>query len=298
MIFKDILVDKSDILSKEFDKLLELAFEKQSHRGDLLLWNENGFSSEQNGQEPPAYLIGPSLYGHSEHTHYQFIDEYRRNPCKYTSKEFLEIYNQSKGTKQMASIKLSEEISISMEMLIYLKFWEADMTIKKFYQLVGILQGKPYDWNFKLAKSNRDNDGVTGKRCVVIREMIRDPLKAISPTLYSWIKDTYKTQIRNAIAHSNYYFSARSIGLLNYFPSDGYSNLKTIAFEDWTEIFHNTLVLHNQYVRLGKLIHQRYTAIYEATGQAIPVLIPRKDDKGDFERLLELDKASGYWQLK
>ncbi len=100
-------------------------------------------------------------------------------------------------------------------MLIYLKFWEADSTIKKLYQFVRILHGEPYDWYFKISESNRDKNS-TGKRQDIILLKIRNRLKEFSSTLYQVIKDTYKTQIRNSIAHSNYSFLSRNIHLNNF----------------------------------------------------------------------------------
>lgn len=46
MIFKDKLKEKGQIISLEIDRLLDIAWTKQAHIGDLLLFYINGFYQE------------------------------------------------------------------------------------------------------------------------------------------------------------------------------------------------------------------------------------------------------------
>jgi hypothetical protein len=69
--------------------------------------------------------------------------------------------------KEIDELTKIESYSIQMEMLIYLKIWEADLFIKKMYQLVRLNEGQAYDWHFGISESNLAN-GKTGNRDIII----------------------------------------------------------------------------------------------------------------------------------
>ncbi len=220
MIFKEILFETEDVIRPEMQRLIELANKNQNHQGDLLLLYVNGFYDESllgfKGRNP--HVVGPGLEGHSEHTHYRFIHEYRTNNIsEFSYEEYLEMvkFKNKKYTEQQEKLKFDEEISVQAEMLIYLKFWESDLIIKRLYQLARLLDGEPYDWYFKLS-SNHFVENTTGARHIIIRELIRDRIEPHSQIIADLIRNTYKTQIRNAIAHSNYWIINRRIALTNY----------------------------------------------------------------------------------
>lgn len=266
MIFRDKFDENSKPISAEFDRLLELGMKTQNHEGDLLLYHINGFFdnmisrySANNSNRINPHVIGLGMEGFSEITHYKFIHQYRTtNRSQLTLEEYHKEVAWAKGKEEKVNQLIEyEELSIQLEMLVYLKFWESDMTIKRLYQLTRILHGEPYDWYFKIQESPRDND-CTGSRQDIIRKLIRDRLIKISPIISELITNTYKTQIRNAIAHSNYTFMGRSIVLTNFIEKDIHSQLSSILFDDWINIFHNTLVLHNECIRIGNIINEYY----------------------------------------
>jgi len=147
-------------------------------------------------------------------------------------------------------------------MLVYLKFWEADMSIKKLYQLVRILSGESYDWHFKISESSRDKIS-TGTRQDLVRLKIRDKVKPISSVLFDAIALAYKTQIRNYIAHSNYSFQARHTHPNNYIKTDKASQIQTLNFDKWVDMFHTTLVLHNEMIRFEQKLSDYYVNLVE-----------------------------------
>jgi hypothetical protein len=163
-------------------------------------------------------------------------------------------------------------------MLVYLKFWEADMIIKKLYQFVRILYGEPYDWYFKVQESSRDKNA-SGSRQDIIRLKIRDRLQKHSQIVCDLITNTYKTQIRNSIAHSNYSFLGRNIHPNNFIKGDPFAKLRYITFDDWIDIFHNTLVLHNQYIRMNNEINNFYAGIAKKNGNEMEIRITEKNGK-------------------
>jgi hypothetical protein len=189
-----------------------------------------------------------------------------------------------------------EETTIQLEMLVYLKFWESNSIIKKLYQLARLINKESYDWYFKISESARDK-GSTGTRQEIIRELIRDKIRSFSEIIYLLIKDSYKSQLRNAIAHSQYSFQGRNIHLYNYIESDPNSQLRSIPFDSWIDIFHSTLVLHNSYVEMNNLINQRYGKIAMENDNTLSIRIT--DQKGkQYELPIEYRIKWKDWDYK
>ena len=304
MIFKDLIKKFSNELHPEFENILDLGFSNQYHPGEMLLWKINGFYDDylagiqpNEGMKLNPHVIGPGIEGHSEQTHYDFINQYRHSNIsenKFT--EYLERVKYDPEKKEEIDKMVSfESISIQIEMLIYLKIWEADLMIKKFYELARILNGEPYDWYFRVAESSRDNNS-TGTRQEIIRKLIRDKFSKRSDFLKDWITSIYKTQIRNSIAHSNYSIIGRNINLNNYIKNDPAAQLNNVEFDEWHNIFHKLLLLHNEYIWLGNTINDIYAERY-LKGEKIEILITEKNGK---QYSFELDYDENYktWRYK
>ena len=237
MLFNDKLHEISAQLTPEFDRLFDTILENQVHPGDLLLIHENGFyNPDVHNWETPQkfnpYMFGPNDEGFSAYTHYEFIHDYRTQAVVgFSHTEYLDNLTKepSEIAEEFQQLKSIEEQTIHLEMLIYLKIWEANLFIKRYYQFVRLFQGLPYDWHFKIAESNRDEDA-TGKRHVIIREEIRDKLKTAFPAIYQSFKTAYLTQVRNSIAHSKFSFQSRNIHLGNYIKSDPASQSNGVSF--------------------------------------------------------------------
>lgn len=302
MLFLDVLKKHEMAIRPAFDALVKDTLQKQRHPGEMLIWANNGFyeesilSFQQNrGLTLNPYVIGPGEAGHSESTHYNFIYQYRQ---AYLSKmrhsEYLELHEFSaQRSTDIDELLKFEEITINLEMLVYLKFWESDSIIKKLYEIVRINHSEPYDWHFKIRESNRDTTA-TGKREYLIRNKIRDRIQHSYPNLYHAIKSAYKTQIRNAIAHSKYFFLGRNIHLNNFIDGDKNSQLKTISYDDWVNIFHITIVLHNEYIRATNTVHEHYARIAEASHYVLPILIPGVNG-AEFQAYLTYNPDQKRW---
>lgn len=281
MIFKDKLDESHKNIQPEINSLIPQAWENQQHVGDLLLLHINGFFdptilnyNETSGHDFSPHLIGLGSEGHSAKAHYEYIHRYRMNNIYNLSySKYLEKVRYKHGNEDEIDLLISDEENIIQnEMLIYLKIWECDLFIKKYYQLIRLVYGESYDWYFKLANTV-SNKMSTGTRQNVIQIKIRDRLKTISPGLYNVFKKTYIPQIRNSIAHSNYSFQGRSIHLNNYIKENQNAQLQSISFDEWIEIFHNTLVLYNEYIHLGQLINQHYIKITQTSNQIMEIKI-------------------------
>lgn len=281
MLFKDVLIKHETELQDEFNKLIELAFAKQSHIGDLLIWYNNGSYDESilnfklaNGTTYNPHTLGIGDIGHSEIAHYKFIHQYRQAYIyKSTFTEYQKLLEYSpERSEEINELIDFEETTINVEMLVYLKFWESDSIIKKFYELVRIINGEPYDWYFKIQESSRDTSA-TGARQDIIRKAIRDRLKTDFPNIYTAIKTAYKTQVRNAIAHSKYSFQQRNIHIHNFIEQDPYSQIKNITFDEWITIFHLTIVIHNAYIRISNFVADEYARLASINNNILPVRI-------------------------
>ncbi len=284
MLFTDILDKKTQQLQPEFDKLFEDILNNQTHDGDLLLIRVNGFyhpeaNSWDNTLLKNPYMIGPNTEGHSDYWHYKFIHNYRQNSVSDLSfEDYIKKFEWSEEKqKEIDILTESESTSIQLEMLIYIKIWEADLFIKKLYQFTKLTYGEPYDWHFKIKESNRDNSPSTGKREDIIRNKIRDRIKDKYSNIYLAIKNAYKTQIRNSIAHSNYYFIGRYIHPCNYIKNDPASQIEVLPFDEWIDMFHDTMVIYNQLIRFSHLIDNLYSKAARDNNLLFEVRLNRTD---------------------
>ena len=292
MLFSDLVEKEGRILEPEIERLFQLAIVNQHHPGDVILLQENGSFDPTvlhfDGGRINPHVIGPGRIGWSYYTHYQFINRYRQTQtAKVTHVEWLakiaELV-QAQNWPERNSHEDLEAATIHIETLIYLKIWESDYIIKTLYEFVRLLEGKPYDWNFKILESSRDNVG-TGVRHDIIRKKIRNRLERISPPLYDAIKRAYSTQLRNSIAHSNFSFQGDHMQLGNYIEEDPHSQLRALSFTEWADKFHATLMIYNGVVGILNRAKEHNHALLEQQGNLSEIFVT---DKREPERTYAL----------
>jgi hypothetical protein len=283
MLFSDLLESKAKIIAPEFMKLFKDAMDNQTHDGDLLLIEVNGSYDPEvykwtNFPNENPYRIGSGHEGHADFCHYKFINDYRTNnisPIPYT--DYIKKFDFSaERLNEIRALEDLESLTIQSEMLVYLKIWEADLFIKKMYQIANLVNGLEYDWHFRIKSYNRDNQPATGTRENIIRNQIRDRLKVIYPGIGDAIANAYKTQIRNAIAHSTYYMNGRYIHLTNHNEEDPYSQIKVLSFDEWNSLFHDTMVIYNQLIGFSNWISNLYSAIAKENNLLVQIRVSRK----------------------
>jgi len=284
MIFDDLLEEKAKIIVPEFKKLFFDALQRQTHEGDLLLVEINGFYNPEvykwtNIPDKNPYMIGFGKDGHSDMMHQRFINDYRRNNiAKETYPEYLKKFEFSEERIQETRLlEEKESMQIQLQMLIYLKIWESDLFIKRLYQITNLINGEDYDWHFKIKGYNREKEISTGTRETIIRKKVRDRLKSLYPGIASAISNAYKTQIRNAIAHSTYFCVGRHIHLTNYDEGDPSSQIEVLSFDDWNSLFHDTIVLYNQMIGLSIWTDNFYAKVAEKHDLQMQIRVSRKD---------------------
>ena len=266
------------------DNLINAVHKKQTHPGDLLLIHINGFYNEEvhtwtNLDKPTSpYMIGPDSEGHSEVLHHEFIGEHLKTNIldrDFDQYKSLVAWNAEREA-EIRALETSEAYSIQHEMLLYLKIWEMDAFIKKLYQLTQLAGGLHYDWHFSIAESNRDPKA-TGTRDKIIREMVRDVLAEEFPLIYTTMKNAYKSQLRNSIAHSTYSIHGRYIHLNNYIKEDPFSQINVVSFDEWIDIFHDTLVFYTQIARIMAMVDHFFNHIITQTSETVEIRINRLD---------------------
>jgi hypothetical protein len=257
MIFLEILKHHEKRVEEAVEELFEKAENSQTHPRDILLILEHGFYKEfyedyqtKEGKKFSPYVIGPDLVGIAQRTHYQYLNTYRRSHLiKDGFKEF------GKKARTDDELKYAEYFSIQMEKNIYLRIWESDMFIKQLYQLSKLALGERYDWHFEINNQKRDGQSKQS----LIRKEIRDKLETVCPKFYELLKNLYLTQIRNAIAHSQFYFLGRNITYLNYSdnPKAG-CPLHGLSFYGWAHFIHKTLLLHSFLIKAFNKQRDKY----------------------------------------
>jgi len=304
MLFNDILKKTELELDPEFKRLFQLALKNQSHNGDLLLLAINGnhekFIDDVNKtiKKYCPYVIGPGKAGRSDTAHYNFIHKYRTQVLTTTPfDEYLkQVEWDATREAEINTLVDNEEMSIQLEMLVYLKIWEGDLFIKNLYELVRILKGDCYDWHFKIKESKRDSEGIAS-RDILIRQLIREEIRPFSEVIYNCIKESYRTQLRNAIAHSNYAFLGRRIHLFNDIEGDPSHQLRCLHFNVWISMFHNTMMLYNYMTWLKNTVKEHYSQLAIMGNGCNEIRITKADGAYEY-RLVEYIHEMNRWKWK
>lgn len=284
MIFRSVLNKKTALLQPEMDNLINAVHKQQTHPGDLLLIHINGFYNREaytwtNLDKPISpYMIGPGSEGYSEALHHEFIGEHlKKNILDKDFDQYKSLVEwNAEREAEIRALETEEAYSIQHEMLLYLKIWEMDAFIKKLYQLTRLAGGQHYDWHFSIAESNRDTKA-TGSRDKIIREKVRDVLEMEFPQIYATMKNAYKSQLRNSIAHSAYSIHGRYIHLNNYIKEDPASQISVVPFDEWIDIFHDTLVFYSQIARIMAMVDHFFNRVVTQTFETVEIRINRLD---------------------
>jgi hypothetical protein len=117
-----------------------------------------------------------------------------------------------------------------------MKFWETDLVLRRLYNLSRLARGMSYEWEYNQAFFN--------KRRKVVKEDIQKDLVNVCPKFYQLIDEIYSRQLRNAVAHSQYYLMYNTINLTNKEENPHYS-LYGISYNDWEIMFHKHILFYH-----------------------------------------------------
>jgi hypothetical protein len=268
MLFKETLTNLTLEVEVALDELFQAAKSNQTHEQDLLLVEINGFYDKKLDSKKSNLNLSPFGFGpggwlyFTNYTQYRFYDIYRREISELPR---LEYFTDFKIDQRKQAVY---DFTLQLELMVYLKFWESDVILRKLYQLSNLAQGKNYDWYFSITKDDT--------RHKLIRELIRDPIKDICPKFYKLLKDIYLSQIRNAAAHSQFYIEQGKLGFNNYDPSD-HAPLSQITFQEWEDRFHKLVLMYNSLIRCSQKSHAEYIAEQTDKHYGLQVRITKND---------------------
>lgn len=276
------------VIQNLFQQVFEEAMKNNSGRNELLLVSLNfGYMSDS------VSLILDNLNNSGANYSKQkrlIYDDAHRGWVWDTFQKFISQYiSNSNHNDSIAPEK--QEFLIQIEMLIYLKFWESDYILNYLHRFSEILKGNGYHWEEKLTGYKRN-------------EKINDIIQNFSANgLKNILAETYKENIRNSIAHSQYSFIfPAQIDLNTYDTSkknkqeknEFREKIKTscflnkrgnwceysalcdpkekgcwsapLSFEDWNKIFTQTCLIYQGIIRLDEIIENHFQKIYRELG--------------------------------
>ena len=287
MVFKETLQSLDKEVKVAVDDFFKKAQENQKNENDILLVYIHAFQDNQRKKSlqkininVSEYGFGPSHVGLCTNRLYEFFDVYRH-----------QIESKKKFTKELKTKKeqteLRERIAVDIELLIYLKFWESDFILKRLYNLTNLILSKDYEWDF-------DENKFWKKRNLIRRE-IQQPIKLISPLFHSLIEETYSAQIRNAVAHTKYFFQGRYLKLANKKDNKHYI-LYSIPFDEWEIRFHKVLLLYNHLMGNFNMINREHADKAKDLHNGLAVRTPKKGKLGqDKVQWIKHDEHFDRW---
>lgn len=214
------------------EDLINLSIKNQAHKNDILLVLTCGQYDEDEAKvskfHVPGYITGFQFERYSTISTTRFI--------KWYCEESGFVINEDDLPKMDVRGDMLIRASIGVESMIYLSFWENDITLMKLYQLSRLATGQRYDWHWREKLLNTKN------RNEFFRKDIKNIIKDVSPNLYDFYDKYVVGQVRNAIAHSQLAPLNNEIKLLNYSEDPKkYSPKINIQYSEWEEMICATL---------------------------------------------------------
>ncbi len=252
MIYTELHQEERRLTGPILDKIFEIAQQNQIHPQDLFLVINQGYyekSLEKNELGLSKYILGlPGEAGLEYRSAYEFIHEFRKENL-YSIEDYKVMKESVKDSpSQLKEVLKSELIMLQIEQLVYLKIWESNFIIRIFYQLARLIDKQGYDWDFSMVKRNRKDVWI---------KLIRNKIARHHPSFGQFFDSCYKSQFRNAIAHSLFFTIGDSITFTNYGHNKG-DDISTLSFKDWEPFIHKTLVIFDELIRIRMKIDKDY----------------------------------------
>lgn len=126
------------------------------------------------------------------------------------------------------------EFRIHMELMVYTHIWESKPFLKQLFRIANLIDNKQYPWEVNIPENSKHE---------FIRFQIRDVLKKHQLKLAEVISNGFHTSLRNAFAHSEYYFNNfnKKIFLDTYKGKSW--DIPEISYDDWAKRFAHSVLL-------------------------------------------------------
>lgn len=171
-----------------------------------------------------------------------------------------------------------------LQLMTYTHIWESKLFLKTLYRIAQSLNGESYKWSVNVPDMAKHS---------FIRCEIRDVMELNNCALSNIIKKGYHSSLRNAFAHSEYYFdfisTTKRIELINYNRQEW--EMKNITLSDWNERFvYSALLSYHLYT----VLNDKKKNIVEELGTNIfTIEWPSRDGVEVLKRKIEFSKSCG-----
>ena len=253
MINKDSFYHISDMVSESVNKAFETAY-WNANIGDFYLFLARTDKNDTETSMKIPYYYESEIDELREQSRVHFLEKYINN-C-YSSRSFLTEDN---------------DLTLTFELLLYMQMWGEKGFLKKLRRLTTLCEGKSYEWEVDIPKTGMYN----------FIGHCRTALENNKLDIAKFIHESYLSQIRDATAHDEYYFTGDRIVFTNF-----KNKPHEIAFEkvdDWTLRFVKTFLL---YYHLSKEFEKQKKSL--PICQLVPVQLKRPDG-ACFEGHIEYD---------
>jgi hypothetical protein len=154
---------------------------------------------------------------------------------------------------------------LHMELMVYTHIWESKSFLKKLYRLAHLVNNEPYAWSVAIPDMGKHD---------FIRNDIRQLFINNTNRVGEIIRNGFHTSLRNAFAHSEYFFDTmngnRNIILDNYGGAPW--ELKDINFDDWSSRFVHSALLSYYLFHLSHM--KRQSLIQDLGSDTYTIIIP------------------------
>lgn len=230
------------------DELYETAKKNEKNKNDYILFLARSFYDT----EIDKTKFNPWILDHALE---ELIDRHRV--------DFLLQYLNHQYSFQTEN-SADSKFTLSIELMIYTHLWESKHNLVNFKKIADLCDSKEYNWNVQ----------VPGDSKYKFVKNIQDIFQKHNLKIYDIFKDCYKSQLRNAFAHSLYHFSlnGHSIILENYKKPE--YPLKGLTFDEWTVVFLKSALIQNFY-------HNKFSSEIEAleAGKEYEVIMEFEGEK-------------------
>ncbi|GHU65128.1 hypothetical protein FACS1894123_10840 [Bacteroidia bacterium] len=219
---------------------------KTSAKEGYILYLANGDYRKE--LDNPSSKLNPNVidyqgYLHLDETRLKFLEGFLKTFYSFPRikltlwGKFLSIFNSAlkKSISDERTVP-DDELRMNIEFMIYSHTWESENFLKDLYRLAILVDTGNYAWNIEVPPMGKHD---------FIRKNIRDTFKKKNNPITNIITKSFHTSIRNAFAHSQYYFNAhnKTIWLDNYKGASW--ELRNLSFDEWTKRFvYSTLLTY------------------------------------------------------
>lgn len=268
--FRKIDLEVKDALEEAF----RYAQSKEKDKNDFYLFLSNASYIEDHiGTNVSPYVIDNRLDLLADSDRFDFLTKYLKTYYGFSG------YNTSDSKE-----------SLTIEMMMYSHIWESRNFLKSLKRLTDLSNSEEYEWNLSIPDAQNSESKQN-----FIRKDIRDELKKHNLKIAEVISKGYRSQFRNAFAHSDYSFAFTDdrIILHNYKPG-GYE-VQDINFDVWTKYFCYSFLLnyymhvqiYNERQKISSLIE---VTLRDKDGNKKPGEIEYDSERNSFTGTIYLPK--------